>query len=288
MLRERLVMVGLFGLPVFAAATMAAWSVVQPVSAQTTASAWRLEPMVGLVQPSDTVDLASTEKGIIEQITVEEGDLVTKGQVICQLESSVEKAALDISKVQAESDIHIQVANIGDELAGVKLERVKRLEQKDAAAVMEVIEAEINKKYTGVKINEAVHDKSVVNFQYIRDKKVIERRTVRSTLDGYVARKIKSVGELVDGVDDAVVCQIVKLDPLHVLVPAKASTYGKIKVGDTARLDGEQLPGGSAMAKVFLVGRVVQADSQTYTIKLELPNPGSVIPAGIKVIVTFP
>jgi RND family efflux transporter MFP subunit len=288
MLRERLILAGLFGLPLLAAAAMGTWSVVQPASAQTTASSSRVDAMVGLVQPSDNVDLACTEKGIIKDLAVEEGDFVKKGQVICQLESSVEEATLQVSKVQAESDIKVKVAKIGDDLARVRLERTERLELKNAAADMEVIEARINKQYTAVKIDEAEHDQKVVGFQYMRDRKVIDRRTIKSPLDGYVARKVKSVGELVDGVDDAVVCQIVQLDPLHVLVPASASTYGKIKTGDTARLDSDQLPGGSAIAKVFLVDRLVQADSQTYTIKLELPNPGSAIPAGIKVMVTFP
>lgn len=286
MVRERLVIVGLFGIPVFAAAVTVAWSAVQPVSAQT--AALRIEPMMGLVQPSDSVDLASSEKGIVAELTVEEGDMVKKGQVICRLESTVEKASLAISKLQAESNADVRAAEIRDNLSQIRLARIEDLDKKNAAAPMEVDEAKISKEYSAAQVKKALHDKSVVNLQYERDQKVIERRTIESPLAGYVAKKIKSVGELVDGVNDAVVCQIVKLDPLHVLVPARAATYGKIKANDRARLDGDQLPGGSAMAKVILVDRVVQADSQTYTIKLELPNPDSAIPAGIKVVVTFP
>ncbi len=50
----------------------------------------------------------------------------------------------------------------------------------------------------------------------------------------------------------------------------------------------EQLPGGKATAKVILVDKIIQADSQTYTIKLELPNPNIAIPAGVKADVIFP
>ncbi len=288
MIRERLVVAGLFGIPVLAASAMVAWSAGKPVSAQTTDSFAKLAPIKGLVEPSDTVDLASSEKGIVQELTVEEGDSVKAGQVICRLESGVEEAALKTSQLQAESDDDIRVALFRHELAQIEYKRLQKLEQREAAGPMELDEARINEKYTGALVDKARQDKRIAQFRYQSDQKVIARRTIKSPMDGYVARKAKSVGELVDGVDDTVICNIVKLDPLHVLVAPLAETYGKIKRGDRARIEGDQLPGGKAEAKVILVDRLVAADSQTYTIKLELPNPGSRIPAGIKVMVTFP
>ena len=80
MLRERLVVAGLFGIPMLAASAMITWSMDERASAQTTASASRIEPLLGFVEPSDVVDLACSEKGIIEELTIEEGDiLITNG-----------------------------------------------------------------------------------------------------------------------------------------------------------------------------------------------------------------
>jgi RND family efflux transporter MFP subunit len=288
MARERLLVAGLFGIPVLAAAAMVAWSAGQPASAQTTASSARLGPLVGWVRPSETVELASSEKGTIQELAIKEGDMVKKGQVVCRLESSVEQASLEISKVQAESKIDVDVAKIRHELADIQLKKVLDLEEKQFTAPMEVDEAKVNEKYARGLIDKALHDQRVAGFQFARDRKVIDRRTIQSPLNGYVAERIKSVGELVDGVDDTTICRIVKLDPLHVCVVAPAEIYGKIRRGGRATLDGEQLPGGTATAEVILVDRLVQADSQTYTIKLELANAGIAIPAGIKVMVTFP
>ncbi|MBN1342956.1 MAG: efflux RND transporter periplasmic adaptor subunit [Phycisphaerae bacterium] len=286
-MRERLVVAGLFGIPMLAAMVTMAWSVGRPVSAQTTQSTERDAPLPGLVQPSDVVDLASFEKGIIEELTVDEGDMVKKGQVVCRLESNVEKASLEVSRVQAESDADVKAADLSYELAKIEFARLQDLQRMDAAGKMEFETARVKEQYAAVQADQTRRDKRVMLLQYGRDQKVLDRRTIKSPLDGYVAKKVKSVGELVDGVDDTVICQVTKLDPLHVLVPAPADTYGTIKTGDTARLESRQLPGGSAQAKVILVDRLVQADSQTFTIKLELPNPGSLIPAGIKVSVSF-
>jgi RND family efflux transporter MFP subunit len=288
MVRERLLMAGLFGIPVALALVMMAWSTERSVSAQTTHAAAPVGPFVGLVMPSDDVDLASNDKGIIQEMTVQEGDTVMKGQVICRLESSVEEASLKISEAQAKTNIDIEAAQLRHELARIEYERVIKMDKEQAAAPKELDTARINEKYADSLVRKAQHDQKVAQFQYARDQKVVERRVIVSTLDGYVARKKKSVGELVDGVNDAVVCQILKMNPLHVLVPVPAATYGKIHLGDAAILVAEQLPGGRAKAKVILVDKVIQADSQTYTIKLELPNPESVIPTGIKADVTFP
>ena len=71
-------------------------------------------------------------------------------------------------------------------------------------------------------------------------------------------------------------------------MPADPTTYGKNREVDRATLKGEQLPGGEADAKVILVARLIKPDSQTYSIKLELANPGGIIPSGIRVTVSFP
>ncbi len=287
MARERLVVAGLFGIPVAVAVLMMAGSAGRPVWAETT-QATGFGPIPGLVQPSDTVDLACSEKGIIEEVTVDEGMMVKKGQVVCKLESGVETASVKISQAQAESEIDIQVARYAYELAEIELKRLTEIDRRQAAAPKEIDTARINERYREALVRKAQHDQRIAKAQYARDQKVVERRTLLSPLDGYVSKKNKSPGELLDGINDAVVCQIVRLDPLHVIVPVPANTYGQIKLGDGATLTAEQLPQGRAKAKVVLVDRVVQSDSQTYTVKLELPNPESRIPTGMKVGVTFP
>ncbi len=287
-MRQRLIVLVVLGLPVAAGVIMLAGTSGRPALAQATDSPGELEALPAHTEPSDLVDLASSEKGVIEELTVEEGDTVKKGHVVCRLESSVEQGSLQISKTQAESEIDVEVAKLRHELKEIEQKRVLDLAKRSAAAPMEVETARIDELYTEALVKKAQHDRRVAQFEYERDKKVIERRTIKSPLDGYVAKRVKSVGELVDGIDDTVLCQIARLDPLHVRVPAPTSTYGRIRLGDRAIIRAGQLPDGRAEGKVILVDRLVQPESQMYTIKLEVPNPENKIPAGIKVAVTFP
>ena len=185
MLRERLVVAGLFGIPMLAASAMITWSMDERASAQTTASASRIEPLLGFVEPSDVVDLACSEKGIIEELTIEEGDTVKTGQVICRLESSVENAALEISKTQADSEIGVETARIGHELAEIQLKRVVEIDKRGAAARMELDEALIQEKYSRTQVARAIHDQSVVKHQYERDR-IGERNEECSEWEGRV------------------------------------------------------------------------------------------------------
>src|ERR1041384_4790542 len=62
-------------------------------------------PLDCLIEPSMTVSVASPVDAVLDKVLVDRGDLVRKGQVIAQLESSVEKinVALARSHLDVES-----------------------------------------------------------------------------------------------------------------------------------------------------------------------------------------
>ena len=56
----------------------------------------------GLIEPSETIEVSSQIPGVIDEITVERGDLVEKGQVVARLKSGVEQAAIALAKARVE------------------------------------------------------------------------------------------------------------------------------------------------------------------------------------------
>ncbi|MCU7808605.1 MAG: biotin/lipoyl-binding protein, partial [Candidatus Thiodiazotropha sp. (ex Semelilucina semeliformis)] len=55
----------------------------------------------GVIEPSMSVALSSRIDGILESVDVDVGDVVTKRQVLAQLESQVEQAALAYASARA-------------------------------------------------------------------------------------------------------------------------------------------------------------------------------------------
>ena len=53
-----------------------------------------------IIEPSSTVKLGSGVPGIIEEIAVDRGDMVKKGQVLVRLDSKVERASMESRKAR--------------------------------------------------------------------------------------------------------------------------------------------------------------------------------------------
>jgi multidrug efflux pump subunit AcrA (membrane-fusion protein) len=104
-------------------------------------------------------------------------------------------------------------------------------------------------------------------------------RNIVSPLSGVVVDRMVDPGEFVG---QATLLSIAKLDPLYVEVVAPATLYGSIRLGsDATVLPGDPV-GGSYTATVRVVDKVLDAASNTFRVRLELPNPGNQLPAGLR------
>ena len=112
-----------------------------------------------------------------------------------------------------------------------------------------------------------------------RSKVQLEMRRIISPLSGVVIDRMVDPGEFVG---QATLLTIAQLDPLYVEVVAPASMYGAIRSGTRATvLPGEPV-GGSYEAEVTVVDKVLDAASNTFRVRLELPNPDNQLPAGLR------
>jgi multidrug efflux pump subunit AcrA (membrane-fusion protein) len=60
-----------------------------------------------LIEPNQVLKLAAPVQGVVQSISVDRGDRVTKGQLVAQLDSEVEAANLQIAKLRATNDTEI-------------------------------------------------------------------------------------------------------------------------------------------------------------------------------------
>src|SRR5258708_709550 len=104
-------------------------------------------------------------------------------------------------------------------------------------------------------------------------------RTLRSPIRGVVVERYNNVGERVE---DRPVVRVASIDPLRVSLMVPIAQYGQVTVGDTMSIRPE-LPGLDAVrATVQYVDKVVDAASNTFRVRLALPNPGHRLPGGLR------
>jgi RND family efflux transporter MFP subunit len=107
----------------------------------------------------------------------------------------------------------------------------------------------------------------------------LEQRVIRSPIDGVVVERFLNSGERIE---QKPALRVATIDPLRVEVVVPASLYGRIQPG----LEGNvrpDLPNASPLpATVTLVDRVIDGASNTFRVRLQLPNPNLTVPAGAR------
>jgi len=239
----------------------------------------------GLIEPHRVIKIGSPTEGILATVDVDRGDLVQKGQVLATLESSVEKANMEAARARAEMQGPLKAKQASKELFQGKKNRVEQLYKKDLASASEMEEAEANRDVSDMQLQEAAENKRLAELEYKRAVEVVKRLTIRSPVDGVVVERFLSPGEYIK---EQPVIKLAQIDPLNVEVIIPAEHFVSIKVGMRAKVIPEAPVGGEYAAVVKIVDRVIDAASGTFGVRLQLPNPGNRLPAGLKCRVIFP
>ena len=104
-------------------------------------------------------------------------------------------------------------------------------------------------------------------------------RTLRSPIKGVVIERYSNLGERVE---DKPVMRIAAIDPLRVSLMVPIAQYGQVAVGNSLLIRPE-MPGIEPVrATVTYVDKVVDAASNSFRIRLTLPNPGNRLPGGLR------
>ena len=110
---------------------------------------------------------------------------------------------------------------------------------------------------------------------------MLAEKTVRSPVDGIVTERRMSPGEY-RGADVSHILTVAQVDPLFVEVFAPIAQLTSVAVGQTVTIRPEAPVGGEYQARIKVIDRVFDAASGTFGMRLELPNPGYRLPAGLR------
>ena len=76
--------------------------------------------------------------------------------------------------------------------------------------------------------------------------------------------------------------ELAQIDPLNVELVLPVRYFGSIKPGMVADVMPQEPVGGMYQAKVVSLDKVIDAASGTFGVRLEFPNPGNKVPAGLR------
>jgi membrane fusion protein, multidrug efflux system len=211
----------------------------------------------GLLEPSEVIKLSSHVPGIVEEVTVERGDRIKKGQVLARLKSGMEKAAVDLVRARLE-------------FGKRKVLRNEELSRKQLVSTHDKDEMETEVRIIELQLHEATEK--------------LNLRTIVSPIDGVVVKRLLAPGEYVG---EGSIMTIARVNPLNVEVIVPVALYKTIRKGMVAEVRPEAPIGGVYRGEVVIVDEVIDAASGTFGVRVELPNPDHQVNAGLNCRVFF-
>ena len=237
-----------------------------------------------VIKPYMEVSVGPPVEGIIQTVQVDRGDWITKGQILVTLEASVEEATVAWAKAKADAEATIKSAQAKIGFSTRKLERAMDLYKSNSIAKHEVDEAQTEKILAEMAHQEAVENKRIAELEWQRATASLNLHYIHSPLTGVVVDRLLSPGELAR---QTPILKLAQIDPLRIEVFAPLNLLGKIKPGMKAAVRPEGNGHAVHHARVTVVNPVADSASGTFGVRLELPNPNNVLPAGLGCTVDF-
>lgn len=232
-----------------------------------------------IIEPEQVADVGSPVTGVIESLSVQLGDVVNAGQPVATLRADVERANAQVAALRSSVDAEARAAQANVELAQQKVNRHRQLLAQgfvsDQALEQAITEAEVARQR---------HKLALSQQQIYREEQAVARaqlglRTLRSPISGVVIERYSNLGERIE---ERPVVRVASINPLRVSLMIPMAQFGQIGLGDVMSVKPE-LPGAAPVrATVRYIDKVVDAASNTFRVRLLLPNPDFKLPGGLR------
>lgn len=240
-----------------------------------------------LIEARQQVDVRSSAEGVIEQVLVRRGDVVRKGELLAKLASGPEIAALNLARSRATMEGELKAAEARMEITRKKWERAEELHKRSFVSANAKDEAEAEYRLAREQSRAVQEGRKLAELEVKRAEEVLAQRSIHSPVNGVVVALLLNPGELASSNQKDPILRLMEIDPLNVELVLPLSQFGKIRIGQRARVMPEQPVGGNHGAVVEIVDATLDAASGTFGVRLRLPNPAGRIPAGVKCRVAF-
>lgn len=232
-----------------------------------------------IIEPHMVVEISTSVEGVVETITVDRGDVVEKGQILVTLESGVEKASVELARLHAREDAEILLGQARVEFEERTKGRTDALFAKKSVSQHTKDEADYAASRAKLELRRARQSRKRAEHELVRAIEVLNRRTIRSPIDGIVIERVASPGEGIS--EEEVILKLAQIDPLNVELIVPAVEFGRLRTGMRLAVRLGQPVNDVYNAEVVIVDPVIDASSETFGVRALLPNPDLRLPAGL-------
>lgn len=240
----------------------------------------------GFTEPDESVNVSAVEVGIIESLEVQEGDRVHQGQPLATLDRDVLQASLSVARQAMESQGRLKSAEAELRLRQTRLEKLKLLQDAGHARPDEVERAEADVEVYQAQLLAAEEDLAIKRLEHDRIRAQLERRVIRSPMDGVVATIHKKRGEYVAPNSPELVT-VVRLDKLLATFSVPDGLARALKEGGEVALQVGNSPAAVA-GTIAQISPMIDAESGTIRVRVRFDNAAGHYRSGQRCVLSLP
>jgi len=277
-----------------------------PVQVRTPAVVERAESVSasGSVEGSETAEVAFQVGGRVVRVLVEEGQPVSQGQLLAEIDPTDYRNAFNAAEAQkavavaveqrADAGVRrqeLEQARIEFERAEDEYQRMKFLVERKSLPPndFQKIEAAYKaakERYDMAQEGTRKEDRAAAaaqahaaDAQASEESKRLNDTRLLAPISGSISMRRVDPGQTVAA--GMPVFSIAELNPVKVRVGVPEADIRKVHQGATAEVSAPSLDGRCFNGKVAIIGVAAEPASRTYTVKILVPNPGPVLLAGM-------
>jgi RND family efflux transporter MFP subunit len=228
------------------------------------------ETFESFLEPSRRIDLAPAESGLIDEIQIAEGDRVTVDQVLASLDKEVLVITREIAAAAAAAVGRHDAAVADVRLRETRLQKLRELRAQGHASIDEIQRAEAELTAAQGQRRDIEEQQQIDRLEVRKAEALIERRLIRSPIDGVVTKLHREQGEYVTPVAPTVVT-VTQLHPLRAVFNLPHGYSSRLRPGSSIEL--KLLDhGATAAGRIELISPIIDADSGTVRVKVLIDN----------------
>lgn len=226
------------------------------------------------------ITVYSKLNAIVSQLSVEEGDLVKKGQVLLKLDEREIRNEYEQANIALDqAELAVRQAAVRAELSTAEFERAKSLYDQKLTSKQEFDQAELTSRTDALALEDARQQHSAARARLEAAEIQLEYTTVVSPIDGVVTDRFTDVGDRVNVNEQ--LFSIREFPPLwaRIYVPEKA--LPQLRMGQLAGIRVETYPEKEFEGRIKMINPAVDASSGTVKVTIEVNRPGSLLRPGM-------
>jgi RND family efflux transporter MFP subunit len=263
----------------------------------------RAVEVVGTLAAEDEVMLSSEADATVSRILADLGDRVKAGQVLIELDREKRQYNLDqqraalaralakfgatetgtLPAIEQTPDVQRAAAELAQ--AKQAFDRAEELHRRQLVPKQQLDDAD-----TTLKAKQAGYDLALQNAKDLRadidatdaGMKLADRQLrdtyIRAPFDGYVQKRVVSLGELVKA--QSPVMSVVRVDPLKVIAEIPERMGPWIKVGQPVNLQVDAYPDKTLTGSVSRISPAVNIQTRAFAFEARVPNGEALLKPG--------